>query len=296
MILTTSCEDVVQVTVPKNETKLVVDGTITNKAGNQSLLISLSQAYFDNTIPKPAIGAIVSITDNEGKIYKFEANDPKNPILYTWQPKDGEILGKIGNTYTLKIDFEGEKYQAITDMKRVPVIDSLIYAFKDNSGLPSNSDTTIKIGYRPEFFARDLVGENDCYLIRGLQYNKKKNKWVNKQRQTAYDAAFQKGAGADGLVFILPIRRSISRELLVEGDSIRTEIYSISKEFFEFRRAADEEANNAGLFATPPGTIPTNIKNINPNSTKRALGWFNASAFTSYQVVIDPKKAVKDTD
>jgi Domain of unknown function (DUF4249) len=261
----TSCEDVVNVTTPSNEVKLVVDAQLNNGKGPQTMKVMLSQTYFDNSAIPPAIGANIKVTDNEGRIYNFiQQLDKDNmpTIYYVWKPEKGESFGKIGAKYTLEISYQGETFKSVTEMKPVPKIDSLVYSFKDNSALPSTDAKKEKKGYRPEFFARDLTGNGDCYYIRGARYIKKENKWNNDNEQIAYDAAFQPGARADGLVFILPIRRSITNNLLQEGDSIRAEIYSITESHFDFLRAAGQEAQNQGLFATPPQTFQTNIVNV----------------------------------
>jgi Domain of unknown function (DUF4249) len=261
--------------------------------------IMVSQAYFDNTTVPPATDATVKVTDNEGKIYNFkQVNDMngKPSIYYIWQPKNGESFGKIGNKYILEINYKGETFTSITEMKRVPKIDSLTYVYKDNSDLPSNDPKKEKKGYRAEFWARDPIGNGDCYVIKGSRYIKKENRWNDDNQQIAFDAAFQPGAHADGLVFILPIRRSITNNLLQVGDSIKANIYSISEAHFDFLRAAGQEAQNQGLFATPPQTFQTNIFNANPNSSKKALGWFSASGLSNFQLIIDPTNASKETD
>jgi len=106
-----------------------------------------------------------------------------------------------------------------------------------------------------------------------------------------YDAGFQKGAMTDGLMFILPIRRSISPSLYVENDKIRVELWSISEDEFNFYSQARLELNNAGLFSRPAANIPTNIKNTNPASKLQGTGWFGVSAVSSLETVVDPKKA-----
>jgi Domain of unknown function (DUF4249) len=294
----TSCEDVVSVDTPNNEQKLVIDAQLNDGVGPQKIKVMVSQAYFDNTAPIPATGAVVKVTDNEGNKFEFiqkKSNDIPT-IYFEWLPKAGEKFGKIGNTYTLEVDFKGENYKASTLMARVPKIDSLVFAFKDNSALPGGDANTVKKGYRPEFFARDPIGLNDCYFLKGVSYNKKDNKWNQDSELAVYDAAFQPGARADGLVFILPVRRSIAPKLLSEGDSIRVELYSISPAHYDFLRSAAQDAGNQGLFATPPANFPSNLINSNSKSTKKALGWFSASGLSKMQVVIDPKKATPNTD
>lgn len=294
-----SCEDVISVDVPRNEEKLVVDGQLFNGVGIQTIKLMVSQAYFDNDSPTPANDAVVKVTDNEGIVCNFtqrldSLNKPT--IFYDWMPAKAQIFGKIDKTYKLEINFKGETYESITTMKRVPKIDSLIYVFKDISKNPGNEADAVTKGFRPEFYARDLNGDGDCYFIKGYKYDNKTKKWEFESQQIAYDAAFSPGSRADGLVFILPIRRSISTKLYLAGDSSKVELYSIHKNHFDFLRAADNEKNNQGLFATPSATFLTNISNKNKSSAKKALGWFSVAGFSKFQTIIDPKMASKDND
>jgi hypothetical protein len=298
-ILFSSCEDVIEVKVPKNDEKLVVDAQLNYGGGRQIMKLMVSQAYFDNSAPKPANNATVVVIDNEGKKYVFtQTNDSLNKpsIVYEWKPKDNEPFGKLGNTYTLEILYNNESYMASSILKPAPKIDSLIYAFEDNSDRPGGDADKPKKGYRPEFYARDLKGIGDCYYIKGYRYDKEKKTWKLQREEAAYDAAFQPGARADGLVFILPLRRSIATQLFNEGDSSRVELYSIPESYFYFLRAAENEEGNQGLFATPPATFPTNVFNINSTSKKKALGWFSVNGLSKFTTVIDPKKASKNND
>jgi hypothetical protein len=94
--------------------------------------------------------------------------------------------------------------------------------------------------------------------------------------------------------FNFPLRRSIN---LVEeqeggtelkpsyypGDSIKVEVYSITREqLFFYVRMLQELTNGtgggfAGLFAEPVANVPSNIFPLNPQSKIKALGWFGAA-------------------
>ena len=237
IISLTSCEDVISVDVPRNEEKLVIDGQLTNSTNAQVIKLMISQPYFDNSAPQPATGATAKVTDSEGVVYEFiqkldSLNKPT--INFEWKPKGNQKFGKTGNTYNLEVSFRGETYQSTTKLNRIPPIDSIIYVYKDNSNQPSGDPDELKKGYRPEFYARDLDGIGDCYYIKGYRYDKTTKKWKQGREEVAYDAAFAPGSRADGLVFILPLRRVIGNELFNEGDSSKVELYSVSQSHFNF--------------------------------------------------------------
>ena len=285
----TACEDIVNLKVPDSDKYFVVDANLTNLPGTQVIHLLESQNYFDNSDPVGIKGAKVRVTDNEGLAFDFLENTSK-PGYYEWKPSQGKTFGKVGNTYTLTINWNNEQLVAVSAMNRVPAIDSIRYKFA-KANLRQSGEGKPKEGYEANFYARDFNGEGDCYRIKAYKNGKVFNSPNN--LVIAYDANFQKGAQADGLMFILPIRTSISPELYLNGDSLRVDICSITEGQFDFFTQARLEINNAGLFARPTANIPTNLFNRNKNSTWQGAGWFGVSAVSSKTILIDASQAVK---
>lgn len=286
-----SCEDIIQLSVPETEKFLVVEGTITDQAGEQVIKLSESQALLSSDMPKAITNAVVKVTDNTGKVYEFK--DTQNQGIYKWTPSSAnDIMGKIGNTYTLQVTSAGETFKAVSALKRVPKIDSIVYKYEDNPSPNQTGDNKPKEGYEANFYANDFVGVGDCYRIKVYKNGKLFNGADN--IVIAYDAIANKNSVGDGLMFIRPLRRSISPELYQENDKVKVELNSITEAHFDFWTQLRTELNNAGLFATPAARIPCNVVNTNPNSTKKASGWFGTSAVTSLEVTIDKNKAVAE--
>jgi hypothetical protein len=287
-ILFSSCEEIVTLDSPTFDNYFVVQSTLTNQKGPQQILLSKSQNYFDNSTPVVISGATVEVTDNEGNKYLFQENAASKGA-YVWTPaSESDVFGKVGRTYQLSVKWSGESYAATAKMYRVPPVDSILYQYGDASGRQSGTDKPKK-GYEAQFFARDPLGIGDCYRVKYYKNGKLFNGTGN--LTVLYDSNFQKGAQADGLLFILPVRRSISPELYLENDKIKVELYSISEDQFNFWSQARLELNNAGLFSRPAANIPTNIINKNANSKIQGAGWFGVSAVTSLETVVDPKNA-----
>ncbi|WP_247232460.1 DUF4249 domain-containing protein [Telluribacter sp. SYSU D00476] len=291
-----SCEDVIDLNVEEGPELLVVDGWITNQPGPQRIRLTLSSGYFNNSEPQPALNADVTVTDDQGKVYVFE--DTNSNGVYEWTPQKADslntsdALGHIGRSYTLLVRYAGEEYTATSAIKRVPVIDSLVYQFETLPFTPPNGP---KEGYIAEFYARDFSGIGDTYWIKalrggGLYANDPENITL------AFDAAFSPGSVSDGLVFIQPLRRSINvNQLFSAGDTVGVELHSITPETYYFLQQVRQESSNGGIFATPPANIFTNIRNSNPNGRK-ALGYFGTSAISRAETIIDPAKARPDRD
>ena len=278
-----SCEDVVDIDVQEGVSQLTVDALINNKAQAQTIKLSLSQAYFDNSPVKPALGATVRVFDEDSVAYDFI--DLKNDGNYVYDGKT-KPLNKLGKQYVLYIKYQDEEYVSLSKLNRVPKIDSINYAVEK---FPIKPDNGPQEGFQPQFYAHDFEGEGDCYWIKAA----KNHKYFNKSNQisVAYDAGFSPGSKSDGLLFILPIRQSLGGELYSDKDTLTVDLYSITKEQFYYLQIVNQVSNNGGLFATPLSNIPTNILNYNAQSTKKAVGFFGIMAVSSAEAVIDKTKA-----
>lgn len=283
-LLLTGCEDVIDLDSQAGPSQLVVDGWINNTKGPQSIRLTWSAPYFSNAPAKPVVNATVVVEDNLGT--KFEFMDPDGDGRYVWG-NDTTVLGTVGRTYTLTVRAESETYQAVSELRRVPAVDSIVY---QKETLPVKPEKGPKEGYVAQFYARDFPGEGDTYWIKPLLNGQPR---VDNPRNIsiAYDAAFNAGAPSDGLIFILPLRQSITVDSLYSaGNMVGVELHSIPQETFEFLKQVREQAANGGLFATPIANVVSNITNTNSKGPK-ALGFFTASAVSKLSTVIDPEKA-----
>jgi hypothetical protein len=203
-----SCEDVIQLDVPKTDPYLVVDGSITNVAGEQVIKLSKSQDLLSLSTVDGVKNATVKVTDDLGKIYEFK--DLKNVGKYVWTPsKPTDIMGVIGRTYTLEITAEGESYKAVSKLNRVPKIDSIVYKLDDANIRQQGTGKPDK-GYDANFYATDLKGVGDCYRVKIYKNDTLKNSADN--IVIAYDAIGNKSPIGDGLAFIRPLRRLANTE------------------------------------------------------------------------------------
>jgi len=263
-----SCETVIDARLDTGPAQLSVDGTLTDQPGPQTIRLTQTAGYFDNSAPPVAAGATVVVTDNTGKTYAFTDSD--NDGYYTWTPAAKDTLGRIGRTYRLSITYQGDTYTASSRMNRVPAIDSIIFRKEKINPLSATE------GYQAEFFARDFRGATDYYRVKYYRNGVLANK--PSDIITLKDASFSGSADTDGLVFIRPFRQSINPDSLYAlNDSVKVELQSLTVEAYDFWQQFSQQITNGGLFATPPANVPTNIVNTNPNG-RQATGFFIASA------------------
>ncbi len=283
-ILMMSCEDTIYPKLEQASPVFSVDAWLNNKPGQQVIVLTKSQPYFDNTIPPGVSGATVTVTDDKGKMHSFQEDD-KKPGYYLWTPKGNEVFGTVGTKYQLSIQVTGEVFTSSSRMGRVPPIDSIVFQTDKRTG--STDSVT-----RGEFWATDPKGVGDAYWIRTYKNGVLLNK--PSEINVAYDASFSAGGETDGVNFITPIRRGInSRDTdengkavspIVSGDSLNVQIYSLTVAAFDHLNQVKIQTDRPGgfqeLFSTPLANVTTNITNAKSNGSK-AVGFFNVSAVST---------------
>ena len=280
-----SCEDVIDLEVKEGVEQLVVDGWLTNLPEDQYIKLTLSQSYFDNSEPKPALNATVTLADFLGNSLTLE--DSLGDGRY-WLTQEQNFL-TIGQGYTLTIVYGGQTYKSVSAMNRVPPIDSIIY---EEFTQPFGADSIPKEGFLVQVYAKDFEGEGDSYWVRYYRNGVLNN---DPTLLTAtYDAGFSAGSKTDGLVFIQPIRQSVndfSKGPYQDGDRLKVQIWSTGLDGFFFLNQVASESGNGGIFATPSANIITNVANVNPDGLQ-PVGFFGISAVSEMEIVIDKNKAL----
>jgi len=103
---------------------LVVSGLVTNENSSYHVRLSWATNFYSDNKETPVTDAIVYVTDNLGKSYRFMESDNGHYLSDSLQ-----FTGQIGNTYSLSvITAEGEKYEADYQQLAPPVDHDSIYA------------------------------------------------------------------------------------------------------------------------------------------------------------------------
>ncbi len=280
--LASSCMDVVDIETADAPPLLTVDAWLNDQNVTQIIKLSKSQEYFDTSFVEGVQGASVVVEVSDGRELSFQDDGSG---IYTWTP-NGEILGTIGDVFSLVIEVENRQIIGNSTLRASPEIDSIVFEYRED-------DIRGADGIYAQFFARDLPGLGDTYWIKTF----KNEQYLNKPSEInlAYDAGFDAGAEIDGLIFIPPIRESINpipdedeedNAPWEVGDIIRVEIHSLNVESFDFMsRVRDEILNGTNtIFASPIANTSSNLRDISSGET--VLGAFNVASISIRQVVV----------
>jgi len=283
----TNCTDVITVNIEDVPPQLVVDAWINNKPEAQTIRLTMSQEYFNNTFAEGVTTAEVIVADESGNFFEFVHQSDGN---YVWTPTPGESIGDIGTTFFLGVEWNGNTFGSQSMLNPVPQIDSIQIEYRE--ALLDHPE-----GFYAQFFSRDLPGLGDTYWIKSF----KNGVFLNKpfELNIAWDAGFDGGADTDGLIFVPPIREAINRipdpdtdddadvPPWMSGDEVRVEIHSITNLAFNFLDIARDQMTNGAntIFTIPIANARSNI--ITLEGDDEALGFFCVSAISGLTKIVE---------
>ena len=252
-IFASSCSEKIDLKLDESQKRIVVEGMITTDTMVHKIKLTKSAAYFSNEAPPKLSGAVVTLNDGSS-VYTLTENPASSGIYCT----DSTFAGVVGRTYTLNINFNNETWTATSLLKYLSPIDSVSCKKLDSPFGNNNRDTT----YEVDLCAQEPATPGDFYMW--LVY---KNGVLN--TDTITKASLTDDVFYNGLyVTDFPVQ-FVKASI---GDTITLEMYSISKEYYEFFNGLIMETMAGGNpFAGPPANVKGNI-------TNGGIGFFQASA------------------
>ena len=270
-----ACERIVDVEIPAPEPQLVVEGRIElvkeAPSGMQTIRLRTTDAFFSNRRTPPAAGAVVTVTDGAGVVHPFTETEPGHYVTR-------HLHARIGETYTLAIEYAGDRYAGSASLLPVAPIDSLYFTYEeptlvnDKEGFRAAIDYTDPPG-GPHFYLWEqyVDGVNEPPPSAGNQFNLV-------SRDVLYDGQPVVGFQPNNEVVIEP------------GSHVMIRQVALSRRSYDFYYATFEQ-NGIGTgpgFSVPPATIRGNVANIT-RPDRYPLGFFEA-AEVSVAEAIGPER------
>lgn len=285
LLFFTSCEKSVNIRPESQKPVLVVDGSIEN-GKRPFVLLSTSLDFFSKIDPEVLISSIVTdakVTISDGvntaelKGYKQSVGGLYNLTYYSSDTTNSatDVIGEIGKTYNLQIQYNGEQYTSVTTIPPVAkTIDSIWW-----KQAPHNDDTT-KVVLMGRF--TDPKGYGNY-----LRYFTKVN-----------EGAYLPGAVSvfddqltDGTTYDFQVDQGINRNDKIErddygyfkrGDTVTVKLSNIDKATFDFYRTLEFAYQSVGNPFSNPIKVLGNISN-------GALGAFCGYGSQYRSLIIPPK-------
>jgi hypothetical protein len=272
VLATAGCERVVDVDLAEGPKRLVVEARLERVQGGaggaQRIRLTTTDAYFSNTDPPPARGAIVRVTDEMSRVTLF-AESASEPGVY----ETNDLPPEVGVRYTLAIDWEGDRYEASDRLLAVAPIDSIY--FLERRGFLGPIE-----GLRATIDFRDPPGTANYYLwdqlVDGVRLIVPDS--MVRFRVVASDelvdgaqlTAFQPYGG----IAVLPGQQVVVRQVALSEASYRY-YYALS----------DQTSNGGSPFGVAPAGVRGNVANLTRPS-RYPLGYFIAAEVSEARAIV----------
>ncbi|MEP1032949.1 DUF4249 domain-containing protein [Ekhidna sp.] len=156
VIIIMSCEEVVIVELPASQNLVVVQGWLTDSLGNQSIRLTRSNGFSEDTQVVPIETAQVIVQSRFGEVFNYIYNSDGFYIA------DTPYKGTSGTEYRVRIVLDTIEIRSEWDEmpKAISIGDLQVDSFEEND--PNNSDQQITIFY-PKITTTDPVNQKNYY-------------------------------------------------------------------------------------------------------------------------------------
>ncbi|MDC1068944.1 DUF4249 family protein, partial [Candidatus Kapabacteria bacterium] len=236
-ILVFSCEDKVTVDFGEAAELIAVDGILTNLNESQTITLQRTGSYFIQNSTQYIEDANVWVESDAGSIYNFPHTADGNYILPAT-----EVDFQMGINYTLYVELGSDTYTSVSNLERVPPIDSIVWRMESVVPFGVDVDSIIYA----QFYARDIDGIGDFFWARAYR----NDSLINQQSfNLAWDASPGPGIIFDGdtLAFATPIRQVMTPngtefgEIIEQGDKLQIKLLAINEDFAYFITILSEQ-------------------------------------------------------
>ncbi|GAA4181362.1 DUF4249 domain-containing protein [Sphingobacterium ginsenosidimutans] len=251
LILTTfisSCEKVIDIQVNDEVGRLVIEGVINNTTTEQEIKLSRNAAFSGGNNYPAVNGATIVVRDQNQNEYTFVETEAGTY-------KAQKLTGIPGETYTMEVRIDQDKYQATSQMPQIVSLDSIAV---EKPKFGDKEKRNIKVFYKDP---ADQI--NQYRFIVFLN---------DKQLKDIYAVNDDFNNGNDINLTLRPDDVDI-----FPGDRIRVEMLCVDKTVYNYWYSLMQQSANSGV---TPSNPPTNISPV-------TLGYFSAHTFSTKSIQVD---------
>jgi hypothetical protein len=270
--LLTACEKEITLTLPSPKNQLVVEGRLERVQGQptqrHTIILSKVNDYFDNEQTPRVTDAIVTVREPSGVTHAFVHGTAK-PGTYvntTLVPAD-EL------TYTLRIEWNNELYEATETFTNVAEIERIYQQFEEEN-LFEDGGIKVAIDFT------DPSGTGDNYLWE--LFLDGKNVLVPDPGNSGNIVATDKFFDGETVEGYFPNEEKV----FTPGQQVLVRQIGISRNQYDYLFILLEQTGQTGqLIDVPAAPIRGNVRNLT-NPGKPALGYFGVSEISEKLIII----------
>jgi hypothetical protein len=259
-----ACTRVVDLDLAEGPKRLVVEARIElrdgDDVGRQEIRLTTTDAFSAATPPPPAAGARVEVADAGGRVFGF-AESPAGSGRYL---ATGLVPG-VGVTYTLTIDYQGDRYRASHRLMSVSPIDSLYFEYEEEGLAQGDSGFRAVIDYTDpkglgNYYLWELYADGELRIAAdpGLRF------------RALSEDRFYDGGRVVGY-------QPYDEEVVETGQLVTMKQISLSEPAYRYYFALFEQSTGSGgPFNVPPASVRGNLANLT-HPDRYPLGYFLAA-------------------
>jgi len=252
LIMMSSCEKVIEYDLNESSSRYVIEGSISDQAGNCRVKVSKSANFTESNNFPVVNSALVSITDNNG--IKTELIETE-PGIYS----SSTLKGYPGNTYTLRVSVGNESFTGTSTMPESVSFDSI--AFSKINAIGGSKKVPVPVYNDPE-------NKSNYY------------RFIEKVNREKLDAVFVRDdVVTNGRTVRQPLF-DFSDESAETGDEIEIVMMCIDAKVYEYFFSLSQVSGGGGPNQT--GTPANPVSNLSGN----ALGYFSAHTQQIKKIVV----------
>nr|WP_299338721.1 DUF4249 family protein [Allomuricauda sp.] len=264
-----SCTDVVDVEVQNGPERLVVEASLDWEKGTtgnvQTIRLRKSTPFFDTNTTTDVTGASIVVTnDISGASFVFADQNNGEYRTTNFQPR-------LGQSYSLRIEYNGEVYTAQETMTSVTDITNVFQGRED--------------GFDDEVLEVNVVFTDPPEEGNNYMFKFQREGDLLPDLEVAEDE-FVNGNEIEWWYEIDDDDEDL--EPFEPGDVVGIELYGISRPYYDYIKILIEQLGGVGIFETTPVAVRGNcINETNPDNY--AFGYFRLTEVvrTSYTFVED---------
>jgi hypothetical protein len=252
-----SCEQVIDVDVPENTVKYVIEGSVNTEQDSSYVRITKSVGYFDNTATTPFVTNATA--EVNGVTFAHIGNGMYKPAT--------PYKGVVGTLYHLTVTIDGKTFTSSSFLEPMFQVDTVITYFKKGSGF-------LEDGYAVKY-----IGIDNRTPVKYTYFRFGFNSPIDSEGRDSIDGnriLFDNKSAVlnQPYEFELPFVR------LQPKDTALLIFRSIDEIAYRYYFSLTNRTGG-GPFSTPPSNLPTNIK-----GPEEALGLFAAYDVVRFRTAV----------
>lgn len=265
--LLVSCDEPIKLDLRQSPSRIVIEGLVTNNEAYQSIKITKSVGFYDTGETPRITNAVVTVSDDQGNVYPFVHNPGGNEDSTGIYIPETPFAGVVGRTYALKVDIDGELYEAEDQLLSVINMDSLKYQVNEDE-----ADDPEEIGkiYELLIYAHEPQDETNYYLFKFFRND---SIMFENDTDIYYSDDKMLAGEIDGIT---------SPIFFGHGDEGKVETFSMTRRGFVYYNDLSGLLNNdgGGMFGSIPASPRTNLSN-------NALGFFHVGSVSISEIEVE---------